>query len=136
MAEVVPDGVTKIFGSDVVAVDNVALPVMEVTAEVTEDLGSEVNVLFNIDAPPVTTEETLAASSYEGSEEAMIPLVAEEGQAVFCARVDARTSAKPGRRVRLSLDPARFHYFDKDAGARLGAIEQTLASAGTSGRTS
>jgi hypothetical protein len=52
MAEVLLDGVTKIFGSDVVAVDNVALPVMEVTAEVTEDLGSEVSVLFNIDAPP------------------------------------------------------------------------------------
>ena len=39
------------------------LPVIEVTAEVTEELGSEVNVIFPIDAPPVLTEDTIAAAS-------------------------------------------------------------------------
>jgi hypothetical protein len=35
---------------------------------------------------------------------------------VFTAAVDARTAAVPGGRVRLSVDPARFHFFDRDTG--------------------
>ena len=96
------------------------LPVIDVIADVTEELGSEVNVLFRVDAPPVATEDTLAAASDEGADEAVIPLMAGEGQAVFCARVDPRTSARPGATVRLSVDPSRFHYFDRDTGLRVG----------------
>ena len=33
-----------------------AFPQIEVTADVTEELGSEVNVLFAVDAPPVESE--------------------------------------------------------------------------------
>ena len=40
---------------------------------------------------------------------------------VFCARVDARTKAAPGARIRLSLDPSRFHYFDPDTGLAIEA---------------
>jgi hypothetical protein len=42
--------------------------------------------------------------------------VAAEGTGVFTAAVDARTSADPGGRVRLSVNPARFHFFDRDTG--------------------
>jgi multiple sugar transport system ATP-binding protein len=57
----------------------------------------------------------------EGVEEdpeagAPIPLVAAEGTSVFTAAVDARTAARPGQRVRLAADPARFHFFDRDTG--------------------
>jgi multiple sugar transport system ATP-binding protein len=97
-----------------------SLPVIEVTAAVTEELGSEVNVLFRVNAPPVATEDTIAAAAVEGDEEALIPLIGEDDHTLFCARVDARTKARPGARVRLSLDPERFHYFDKDTGMRLG----------------
>jgi multiple sugar transport system ATP-binding protein len=103
------------------------LPTIEVTAEVTEDLGSEVNVLFSVDAPPVRTEETLAAA--EDADEDVIPLMAGEDRGIFCARVDERTKAQPGRPVRLSVDPARFHYFDKDTAERLATGRQALASA-------
>jgi multiple sugar transport system ATP-binding protein len=106
-----------------------SLPVIEVTAEVTEDLGSEVNVLFRVDAPPVTTEETMAAASEEGAEEAVIPLMGEEGKSIFCARVDARTRARSGDRVTLSVDPGRFHYFDRDTGMRVGSPLRATASA-------
>jgi multiple sugar transport system ATP-binding protein len=105
---------------------NDALPKLEVTADVTEDLGSEVNVLFRVDAPPVRTEETIAASE---DVDDVIPLMADENQAVFCARVDARTEARPGRTVKLSVDPARFHYFDPGTGERLTSGRQSLASA-------
>jgi len=105
------------------------LPVIEVKAHVTEELGSEVNVLFRVEAPPVATEDTLAAASEEGAEGAVIPLLLGEGQSVFCARVDARTQARPGSRVRLSIDPSRFHYFDKDTGTRVGSRRPAAAPA-------
>jgi multiple sugar transport system ATP-binding protein len=102
---------------------NDSLPTIEVTTEVTEELGSELNVLFPIDAPPVATEETLAAVDEAGEE---LLLMVDEPRNVFCARVDARSKAAPGRTVRLSVDPGRFHYFDPATGR---AIEASRAPA-------
>jgi multiple sugar transport system ATP-binding protein len=90
------------------------LPTIEVTADVTEELGSEVNVLFRVDAPPVATEETMAAAEEETGD--VLLMAAEERRCVFCARVDARTRCTPGSAVTLSLDPSRFYYFDPDTG--------------------
>jgi multiple sugar transport system ATP-binding protein len=94
---------------------NQDLPTIEVRADVTEELGSEVNVIFTIDAPPVATEELLAAISDEAGEEAII-LADEEPRCVFVARVDARSKASPGATVLLSVDPSRFHFFDPATG--------------------
>jgi multiple sugar transport system ATP-binding protein len=91
------------------------LPTVEIRADVTEELGSEVNVIFTIDAPPVDTEELRAAISDEAGEEAII-LADEEPRCVFVARVDARTKAVPGATVRLSVDASRFHFFDPATG--------------------
>jgi multiple sugar transport system ATP-binding protein len=94
------------------------LPTIEVTADVTEELGSEVNVLFGVDAEPVGIEE-IRESADETGEEAI--LLAEDGErCVFCARVDARTKARPGAGVTLSLDPSRFHFFDPETGLAVG----------------
>jgi multiple sugar transport system ATP-binding protein len=90
------------------------LPVIEVRADVTEELGSEINILFRVDAPPVAMEEIAAATDEEGEE---IRLLADDSPvAVFCARVDARSKVQPGREVRLTVDPARFHFFDPVSG--------------------
>ena len=104
-----------------------ALPIITVLADVTEDLGSEVNVMFTIDAPPVETDETLAAAEREGDGD--IPLLAEERKAVFCARVDPRTSCGPGTPVRLSVDPRRFHFFDPDTGLALASVRAPATEA-------
>jgi multiple sugar transport system ATP-binding protein len=106
-----------------------SLPTIEATADVTEDLGSEVNILFTVNAPPVATDETLAAAPDEGDQEPPSPLIAERGQSVFCARVDPRTAARPGQRVRLSVDPQRFHFFDPQTGKALRAPQAAVASA-------
>ena len=89
-------------------------PVIEVTAQVTEELGSEVNVLFGVDAAPVAVEETAAAGAEEGV------FLLGEARSIFCARVDARSRARPGARVRLSVDPSRFHFFDPQTGRAIG----------------
>ncbi len=91
------------------------LPTIQVRADVTEELGSEVNVIFGVDAPPVAAEELRAAISDDAGEEAII-LADEEPRCVFVARVDARSHATPGSIVTLSVDPARFHFFDPASG--------------------
>jgi multiple sugar transport system ATP-binding protein len=98
---------------------NDQLPTIEVVAEVTEELGSEVNVIFTVDAPPVLTEDTIKAASDEGGADNMSLLADEKPLARFCARVDARSSAAPGQPVTLSIDAARFHYFDPATGASI-----------------
>lgn len=95
---------------------------LDVEVDITEELGSEVNVLFTVDAPPVTTEEALAAASDEGAED-ILPLITERAQ--FCARVDARTSAQAGGRVRLAVDPSSFHFFEPDTGLAISS-ERTV----------
>jgi multiple sugar transport system ATP-binding protein len=100
--------------------------VLDVEVDITEELGSEVNVLFSIDAPPVTTEDALAAASDEGADD-ILPLITERAQ--FCARVDARTHAKPGQPVRLAVDPSRFHFFEPDSGLAISSDRTVPATA-------
>jgi multiple sugar transport system ATP-binding protein len=89
------------------------LPVMEVTADVVEDLGTEAHVLFTVQAPPVQVE---GVDEDPEAGAPPIPLVAASGTSVFTASVDARSAARSGARVRLSVNPARFHFFDRDTG--------------------
>ena len=94
---------------------NPSLPVIEVQAEVTEELGSEAHVIFAINAPPIRSEEALAAASEEGADDATL-LAEGADRARFCAQVDSRTKAKAGSLVRLSVDPERFYFFDVSSG--------------------
>ena len=59
---------------------------LEVRAEVTEELGSEVNVIFPVDAPPVLTEDVIAAAS-DDSDHDNVPLIADEQRCAGSARV-------------------------------------------------
>ena len=104
------------------------LPTIEARVEVTEELGSEVHVLFTVDAPPIITDDTLAAATAVEGED-IIPLIAAEGKSSFTARVDARTAARPGGSVRLSVDPRRFHFFARDTGLAVGAPRSVAAPA-------
>jgi multiple sugar transport system ATP-binding protein len=96
-------------------------PTLNVTVDVVEDLGSEVNLLFVVDAPPVETEETIAAAADDSAGDRSLPLWSEDGGSAFCARVDARTTARAGREARLCVDPKRFHFFDPHSGRRIAA---------------
>jgi multiple sugar transport system ATP-binding protein len=107
---------------------NEQLPSIEVRADVIEELGSEVNVLFTVDAPPIETEETRAAADTADDDESF-GLISDGRRAVFCARVDARTRARPGSSIKLSLDPSRFHYFDPETGLALEALDHADAPA-------
>jgi multiple sugar transport system ATP-binding protein len=94
-------------------------PTISVRADVTEELGSEVNILFRVDAPPVAPDVIMAATDEEGEE--LLLLADDTPGTMFCARVDARTTTQPGGEVRLTLDPTRFHYFDPATGLAVSA---------------
>jgi multiple sugar transport system ATP-binding protein len=79
---------------------------------VLEELGSDVHVFFHVDAPRISTTEALEASEDDDT------LLVEE-KALFNARVDPRTKAEIGSRLRLAVDPARFHFFDPKTGKSL-----------------
>jgi multiple sugar transport system ATP-binding protein len=97
-------------------------PAFDVDVDVSEELGDQVNVIFRLDAPPAESDAVRAASTLEeGGADVLVPLVAAEGRSVCTACVDPRTSARPGSRVRLSIDPTRFHFFDTDTGLAIGA---------------
>jgi multiple sugar transport system ATP-binding protein len=102
------------------------IPVIEVTPDVTEELGTEIHVIFSIDAPPVVTDQIAAAQSEEGGDEALAPL---GDRATFTARVDPRSKARPRERVRLSIDPARLHFFDPATGEAIPARRPAHATA-------
>jgi multiple sugar transport system ATP-binding protein len=71
-----------------------------------EMLGSEQHVYISLDATPALSGA--GAAGVLGS-------TAPNG----VARISARSSIRPGERVRFSIDPARLHFFDPDTGAAL-----------------
>jgi multiple sugar transport system ATP-binding protein len=90
------------------------LPQMDVQVEVVEELGSDAYVFFEVDADTVTVEEAITTEDEESS------LLAErKGRSLFAARVDPRTNARVGERIRLAIDPSRFYFFDPESGESL-----------------
>jgi multiple sugar transport system ATP-binding protein len=89
-------------------------PAMAIEAHVTEILGSEINVIFAIDAPPVEHKDVsdLAPQAEEG--DSAVPLY--EGKSLWTARVSARSKIGPGDRTDLGVDTRNLHFFDPGSG--------------------
>ena len=91
------------------------LPQVEVTVEVIEELGSDAHLFFHLpDTKAVVVEE--AARDDEGEDAS---LLADAGDALFTARVDARTKAQVGETIRLAVDPSRLYFFSAETGETL-----------------
>jgi multiple sugar transport system ATP-binding protein len=93
------------------------LPRMAVQPEVVEDLGSQIDVVFPIDAPRVSAEAVLAAT--ETKEDDQGTLFADE-RASFTACLDPRRIVSPGTRLELAVDCDQLHFFDPPTGRALG----------------
>ncbi len=92
---------------------------MQVAADVIEELGSEMHVIFTIDAPPVehTTTAALAAAELDEAD-AAIPLV--QGKSQWTARVNARSAVRGGRSLELRVDTRNLQFFDTGSGLAIG----------------
>jgi multiple sugar transport system ATP-binding protein len=90
---------------------------MPVTAGVTEELGSEIHVLFSIDAPQVQHSSITQATAGTDEDDA-IPQ--DGGRSLWTARVAARSKVKPGQPVELAVDTSNLQFFDPDSGLSIG----------------
>jgi multiple sugar transport system ATP-binding protein len=91
---------------------------MKVSAQLTEELGSEVNVIFEIDAPQVTHDAARALAENDGDEENTVAV--ESGHSLWTARVDPHTSVKAGSPVTLAVDTTALHFFNPESGLAIG----------------
>ncbi|HTZ22400.1 MAG TPA: sn-glycerol-3-phosphate ABC transporter ATP-binding protein UgpC [Streptosporangiaceae bacterium] len=92
---------------------------MPVTASVTEELGSEILVMFLLDTPPVENKDTAALATDEDEDEAGISLA--EGKTLWTARASARSRISAGSGVELSVDTSNLHFFDPESGLTIGS---------------
>jgi multiple sugar transport system ATP-binding protein len=97
------------------------LPQIPVGVEVVEELGADAFVFFRVAGRPVAERVRDAGES--------ATLLAEDG-VLFTARVDPQADLRVGAPATLSVDPARFHFFDPADGASLLRGAPVPASAG------
>ena len=88
------------------------LPTIDVSVAVLEELGADSHVFFRVDAPRITAE------MLEAQDEATL---LAEPTALFSARVDPKSRARVGEQLELTVDPAAFHFFDRESGQALVA---------------
>jgi multiple sugar transport system ATP-binding protein len=101
---------------------------MPVTAGVTEELGSEINVIFTIDAPHVEHASIVEATeASEDEDEATAALVG--GKSLWTARVSKESRVKHGAPLELSVDTRYLQFFDPTSGLSIGHPKATTALA-------
>ena len=97
---------------------NAGWPRMCARIDIVEALGAERNVLFTVDAPPVTTEDVRAATGDAGgSDEGR--LLADDRRARFTARIHGQRPIVAGDTIELAIDPSQLHLFERGSGAAL-----------------
>jgi multiple sugar transport system ATP-binding protein len=92
-------------------------PRLTVQTSVTEELGSEIHVIFTIDAPPVQHASITEARTDDGDDEA-IPLAGNK--TLWTARVAARSDIRPGSVATLAVDTANLQFFDPVSALAIG----------------
>ena len=80
-----------------------------------EDLGPEALAFFALDAEPVESE-SLGVTVERSDQEA---LMADDRRPLFATTLDAATGARAGEICRLTVNPARFHFFSPYDGTSL-----------------
>jgi multiple sugar transport system ATP-binding protein len=105
---------------------------MAITVGVTEELGSEIHVIFTIDAPPVEHSSISDASRTDSGDDDETVAALIGGKSLWTARVSARSSVRPGQPLELAVDTRNLQFFDPDSGLSIGhpqAVPQASAEA-------
>jgi multiple sugar transport system ATP-binding protein len=89
------------------------------TAEIREDMGSEIYLHFLVDAPPVTTAEVQEAAEDPTAIE-VARAESARGGTPFVARIDRESTAREGQQVELHVSTQRLHFFDLESGRAIG----------------
>jgi multiple sugar transport system ATP-binding protein len=94
---------------------------------VSEELGSEVNLIFTVHAPAVHHDVMVAKFDKAARDDIEAEELVGAGESLWTARVNPKTHARPGRAIDLAVDAGSIHYFDPDTGQ---AITQQPTSGG------
>jgi multiple sugar transport system ATP-binding protein len=97
-----------------------AWPRTDVTAGVTEGLGTEIHAIFTIDAPPVEHHLITSAATDGGEEDEAGVAALVGGKSLWTARVSSRSLVRPGTTISLAIDTSRLHFFDPATGDSIG----------------
>jgi multiple sugar transport system ATP-binding protein len=106
---------------------NADWPRMTARVDIVEALGAERNVLFTVDAPPVTTDDVRAAIGGSGADEGR--LLADDRRARFTARIHSQHPIVPGDTIELTIDTSQLHLFYRETGEALDWRAKTGAPA-------
>ena len=89
------------------------------TANVTEELGSEIHVIFALDAPPIQHPSISdAVAGDDDADEAATMLAG--GKSLWTARVAARSRVRSGQPIELAVNTANLQFFDPTTGLSIG----------------
>jgi multiple sugar transport system ATP-binding protein len=97
-------------------------PQIKAEARVIEKLGSEVDVIFPVKSPPVQHEvmvaqfDTAATDTPPTGEKPSDTALVGAGESLWTARVNPKTTARPGRAIDLAVDTSALYWFDPDNG--------------------
>jgi multiple sugar transport system ATP-binding protein len=91
---------------------------MKTVVELREDMGSEVYVHFEIDSPPVLTEDTKELAADRGIDVEELETAAPQ-TTTFVARFHGNTQASVGDRIEVVVETESLHFFDPDTGASI-----------------
>jgi multiple sugar transport system ATP-binding protein len=92
---------------------------VRVTANVTEELGSEIHVIFTLDAPPLQHPSISDAVAGDGEADEAATVLAG-GKTLWTVRVAARSKVRPGQTVELAVDTSNLQFFDPASGLAIG----------------
>jgi multiple sugar transport system ATP-binding protein len=101
---------------------------MAVTAGVTEELGSEINVIFTIDAPHVE-HASIAEAAEAGQDEDEATAALAGGKSLWTARVSKESRVRHGGPLELSVDTRYLQFFDPGSGLSIGHPQATATLA-------
>jgi multiple sugar transport system ATP-binding protein len=132
-------GLTGYFGKQVIlgirpsdfedaAVTDRQWGTMAVTAGVTEELGSEINVIFTIDAPHVE-HASIAEAAEAGQDEDEATAALAGGKSLWTARVSKESRVRHGGPLELSVDTRYLQFFDPGSGLSIGHPQATATLA-------
>jgi multiple sugar transport system ATP-binding protein len=102
------------------AIADPAWPKITIAADVTEELGSEIHVLFTIDAPPVSHPSISDIASGSADADEAVGVLAS-GKSLWTARVAARSRVRSGQPAQLAVDTTNLQFFDPDSALAVGS---------------
>ena len=82
-----------------------------------EDMGSELILYFEFDAPPVVTEDTRDLAADQGTEAVRsLERQAQQQRTTVIAKLTARSKIRPGETAAIHADMRNAHFFDLATG--------------------